>query len=712
MKLVELENERLKLHETLAVTLGRRRIYYLNEFLTTLNRHSNQILLNTYFLEFLETYIDELSCYSPFGVHNSLTNQILLELKIIIETQVFDDFQSKLIECYENITTKYNKLESALSGEKANTETECEFYVPLLEENDKIDNECFGIMEALSVSISKTDGKNKFTFLPSTKNIDDVLSKQVKTSLEAALVFIKTEIKRPHKYHEVIVKFENLDFHIKGNSLGSALTLLFISKLLQLYNSKRLYSLIQSCAFTGSCDSTLSIGACGTDSIVRKCAVVFFSPIEQFVLPEKDYAAALDKLSELQKEFPKRELTLIPVKNIEDIITRRNIINIKKQNIVFRSVKTAAQHYYFSIIIFLLIVVIGYNFYDDYDDNPATIEGDTTTLYVKNKSGKTLWKLKTSLDSHPSLLQQQMSISQKLVDIDDDDGVNEIILICENLDELDDKAKFHRIACYNYKKEVVWDYVFRDSVESKLEKLLPEYGPTAIFDTTTINGRKAIIYSVSNGPSFSSAIVTLDLKTGERFGTTFWHSGHIIGGFIKDIDNDGVKEVVFAAINNGYEKIAVGAVEVNNINGYAPSTDKYIILKKPKAKLDFYYLLPNTDYSNYLNQRNSFVYPGRFFNQDNLERMSVNTSESGSPYAGGVVYRMRYDLNDVNLFIGSDFRVLRDSVVAKGLLSYPLTDTPEYCELLASQILYWTGSEFVGHKKYLSLKEKKRKPNI
>ena len=62
-----------------------------------------------------------------------------------------------------------------------------------------------------------------------------------------------------------------------------------------------------------------------------------------------------------------------------------------------------------------------------------------------------------------------------------------------------------------------------------------------------------------------------------------------------------------------------------------------------------------------------------------------------------LIYLINMDLKNIEIVPGDAFRIKRDSLVRAGILKYPLTDTPEYCKLLLSQILYWNGKEFIKY---------------
>ncbi len=80
---------------------------------------------------------------------------------------------------------------------------------------------------------------------------------------------------------------------------------------------------------------------------------------------------------------------------------------------------------------------------------------------------------------------------------------------------------------------------------------------------------------------------------------------------------------------------------------------------------------------------------------DNNEREIIEIGVAIVNKYVGLSYQMSYNMKDFNIVIGNEFRVKRDSLVIKGKLKPPLTDTDEYCNILKSKIKYWNGKEFV-----------------
>ncbi len=58
--------------------------------------------------------------------------------------------------------------------------------------------------------------------------------------------------------------------------------------------------------------------------------------------------------------------------------------------------------------------------------------------------------------------------------------------------------------------------------------------------------------------------------------------------------------------------------------------------------------------------------------------------------------KLDYNLKDIDIIIDSEFRILRDSLVAKGVLKSPYTDTEEYKAILKQNTLYWKNGNWVN----------------
>ncbi len=432
----------------------------------------------------------------------------------------------------------------------------------------------------------------------------------------------------------------------------------------------------------------------GEDIIKRKVAAIFYSELNSFVIPKLEETYAYFSLEQLRKVYPHRKLKLITAEDIDDILNRRDLVEIKKQKVIVRTGKFVRKNWVAALIVFSLIAIISFFIIKDFDNNPVSFTADGTKLYIKNKSGKVLWVKNVSVGkrmlNNPLILRR----IAKIVDINSDE-MSEVILCGEKQDDSSDGFNPATVRCYNYEDNLIWQYSFGERVTSEREKLSLDYGSTTIIDTITFNGKSSLFLFSSNHTSFSSAIYRIDLETGERLSGTFWASGHIMDAVIKDIDDDNKPEIVGVGYENGYEDFVFFAYEIDTLTKVRPTTDEYLIKGFPVAEMKSYIRFPKTDFDNFYKIRTPGYTLGSFTFEERKRHFTFATDLPKKTQDEELGYLINYDLKVTDIVIDSDFRVQRDTLVAQGILKPPYTDTEEYKEIIKNKILYWKKGKWV-----------------
>jgi hypothetical protein len=125
-----------------------------------------------------------------------------------------------------------------------------------------------------------------------------------------------------------------------------------------------------------------------------------------------------------------------------------------------------------------------------------------------------------------------------------------------------------------------------------------------------------------------------------------------------------------------------------------PSIRSYQILDLPVAELLFSVRIPKTDFDNYYEHRTPGIGSDLLYN--NYEP-SVNFMVGRANDKTAAEYGIAFDKNFLvkRINIDNDFRVRRDTLVVKGLLKLPYTDTEDYKNIIKSKILYWQNGKWV-----------------
>lgn len=654
-------------------------------------------IYESYILELLENYLLFASNYTPFFASPKQTEKVLEQLNYLITLPFLSESKNRMEILFEQISDKYGALLEILEGKGALNTSNKPFF-PILEIKNGNCNDCTGFNDSATMDISIHKNKDVFIIIPSEVEIEERILQQVKTSFYIALKLVKSRHRIKNKFHKIIIQFDLRNGYYTGDSLGTALTIGFIEKLLSLYNTQYLVKIKSGITFTGGIDENGNIKRVTDEIISKKMELIFFSDTGTFIIPEEDKEAAFTKFQELKQLYPDRDLRIIPINDLYDLLDRRSLIEIKRQNPLIRIAKNIKRHKYSTVLSLLFFTLVSFIYATDYDNNPSVLCSEGQTLYVKNKSGRVLWTKQLGYNNRFNYDENYLRPFQLIMDTDNN-GVNEIILTRENQSpELNRKEG--RVVCFDNRGNEIWEYVFTDTISSPLEMLKPEYF-ISIIDTITIGKQKVLCLSANNGPSYSSAIFKLDPRNGQRLPGTLWHPGHFMEGFIKDVYGNGKKYIFELGINNSFEKCALIIMDVSNLDGQLPARGKYKFYNVNQSNPAAYILLPRSDYSKLLIMRTNSVQYGSLHFKSNSRQYCFNLYEDNVNYHNVIEYKYNPINTDFDIVIGSDFRVARDTLVAHGKLPLPLTDTPEYCNILKKQILFWNGKEFVK-KEYLT----------
>jgi len=491
LNVINIENRTVKLKEILSSSASpREKVLLAAEYFHFLLLAGDKNIVESYLTEFIDPFLTSLYNFSPVGTNPSITEELLNLSRKLTELDFLKPFQQKILSAVENINTELESLQASLSGEKDQSIITSKFYMPVIEETTKNGSLKLGLLESISVSLKKTKDSGKFIIVPSGKELEKRLINQVKTSWKVALNNSSNYIKKKNDNLDVVVSFDKRFGYYTGDSLGTALAILFLEEILRFYNSPIIIDKRNITAITGGIDEDGNLISVSNEIIKQKTEVVFYSDVNLFVLPNQDEAVAKNELGRLHSIYPKRRLKIESVETFEDLLNRRNIVEIRKQKVIVRSAKFASKNWaavsLLTIVIFLMYVG---RFYD-FDNNPAILVNKGYWLSVQNKNGKELWKKRMWFDQTKVGGSSLSLVAEKIVDINND-GTNEIIIARDDPRQYSPPKQPGRVAVYSSDGKQIWEYYFRDTIES-VEMVHSSRYQSCIIDTFTVNGSKAI----------------------------------------------------------------------------------------------------------------------------------------------------------------------------------------------------------------------------
>ncbi|MGE5458160.1 MAG: hypothetical protein ACM3RX_07380 [Methanococcaceae archaeon] len=697
MNVFDIEKYRIKFSAELRQCPSpRQKLFLLQNYFDKVLSEINYYFAVSYVIEFVDEFVYCLNHYTPQFQHPRLAENILLLLNKLKNIPELTEYSKEFNTFIQEITFKRNQLKLVLEGKQDLTTISQKLFFPVLEENHiLISPTSFGLLDSLTIKISKSLETDNFLIIPSSEIIERRINNQIRTSWIVAASYVNKFTHISGKFHDVIIQFDKRLGDYIGDSLGIALTIGFIEQLVKLYNAPVSLSLPGNMATTGSMDKNGAISSLSESIINTKVDIVFFSNINTFIVPDADRATAEKRLQYLKTEFPQRDLKIIPIADLEDLMNRRNIVDLKKKNSVRLLSQTLKGRRTNIVLLFILLMVTLFFLLKDIDDNPAFFENQQKVLFVKNKEGKTLWSKGTG-----SYLQTNSEGAlrhfQKFLDINKD-GANEVLLCTK-----DDNSLFsnngNNLYCYDKTGHRLWEYIFGDKVKtlSKMEDF--NFYNVFLIDTVQIVKRTELILFANNCSSFPGAIFRVDALSGKRLSGTFWHSGNIASTIIGDFDNDGLKELAAVAYDTGFNDVVFFIIKLKQLNGTSPSSPDYVIPDKNIAQFVAYVRIPQTDYSKYLREYTNHLEFGSLNYDSETARFSFIVNEGTERDNTTINYMVDKNLKDFHPLFSNDFRFKRNLLIYQGAIKAPLTDSPEYSKRLLDQILFWNGSSFINKK--------------
>lgn len=688
LNILDLEIKYSELQEFLSGHYSKRaKLFKSSDFISLVFQLQTPSAAEAYLSDLLPQYLEYISLLDP-RANDPKDLKILIDQLEQIKKLKFAETNTDLIDSnISSLTLKLNLLNDWLNGTNTSKKVKA-IYFPVLEKTES--GYSNGFLESIEVEIKP--GDNKFHITPSESESDKELDKQIEICWQIALNICKKYTQRIKPSHTVFIHFVNRYGIYSGSSLGVALTLAFIEALLKYYNTSIIINTDSNISFTGEVDESGTIKVGDEQIIKEKVKTVFFSDTEIFALPYRSISVAQKTYEELNNQYPNRKLEIIGIESIDDLLNRRNLVDIRKQKLVVRTSRFIKRNWISAAAIILLTILFTYLFAFDFDYNPAILRTDGAILYIKNKNGKILWTKHIQLGESTNNDITILSFA-RIIDIEGD-GENEI-LFTQRFDENGLTLKdYSTVYCLNSKGKNVWEYEFKDKVTSRREDPGNDY-TVKLLDTLSLYSQKSLLCFSTNSTSYPSAIFRLDLESGRRLPGTFWAAGHIIEGKIKDLGNDGQKEFVGIGYENGYEDVSFFAFEIDSLLKMRPTTDDYLLRNIKISKMNVYIRFPKIDYDYFQKLRTPTLMTPGFSDNEGQGQYKFSVGEISKLQTPLLSYGINYNFKDIDVAITSGFRVKRDSLVARGLLKPPYTDTKEYREILKNNILYWQAGKWV-----------------
>ena len=283
-------------------------------------------------------------------------------------------------------------LTSVLEGKKHPASLKNRMSFPVLYSNHFDLKKGFNEYFSINLQENKKTTIDEFLIFPSSLVPDPSFLGQLKIAWNFAKNYLIRYHKGKIKSFTIIVRLNNQNATYTGESAGAVLAVSLIIELMKYHDKLAGISPFANISVSGSIDSSGSLNKIDRDIIRIKVKTVFYSDIDYFIVPIDNISEAQNALEEFKLKYPSRNLEIIPASSIEDILDRRKLFKVGRQNYAQWFYKKTLKHKYSLISFLLLMLVVSYVVLSKQDDNISELSATNQVLLAKNKYGGVLWE--------------------------------------------------------------------------------------------------------------------------------------------------------------------------------------------------------------------------------------------------------------------------------------------------------------------------------
>lgn len=457
-----------------------------------------------------------------------------------------------------------------------------------------------GIIADLSLtdlSIKKKEGVDRVRISTHLVDENDSLADQT----QAMCRYIhKKFIKDKDRQLQIEYSINQPSSILSGNSIGLSLTLLSHNAT-QMYRKNTIFQprIYSDVVFTGALDEYGIVQPVDGRNLCNKLDAAFFGVVTSVVVPDSQYGVAINRITELNHTYPDRELKIIPIKTLEEILSHREILFLQRRQITHRVgqfIKDYANSVTYGILGFMVICVALFYFEVVKHPVPDHIIIELGDLKIRNKYGFNLWGINSftnpsSTDSNNRILIKK---NTKIIDLNRDGEIE--VLIGFDFDSTPEMQGL--LICFDAENNEKWRYRIGKKTSFGDNKYTANFAvSTILVNDLNFNDQYEIIVSGFN-KFFPYHLSVLDSKGREI--SNYWHSGYLLYFRIVDIlSSNSTKELLITGINNEYKSGVMMLIDPFLMMGTSPQEQYYYKMQPNIPGNEIYYIrFPTTHFQN------------------------------------------------------------------------------------------------------------------
>ena len=347
------------------------------------------------------------------------------------------------------------------------------------------------------------------------------------------------------------------------------------------------------------------------------------------------------------------------------------------------------------------------------DRNPSYARPEKEFLVAYNKEGDELWRkhigIGYDVQEAGTQVREDPERVVKTINVDGN-GDNEVISIfgwSVALKDSKDLPLKNTIVCYNADGKERWKYEYHRQMTFGKDSFADDYifnlMLTGDFDR---DGKVEVIAEASQPPWSPNVIVKLNASAGTLV-SEYWSRGAFDCFAHKDIDGDGIEEIIFGGQNNSYRRGCLAVFDPRYIKGHVPLPDTSTPEGVAQGMEKYYVMLPLVDLEGIIiGDVPNEVLKIDVHNDGSMEIQVMDKS------VAPIIYDFDSAMRCQKVRGSATFEVRYRKLESEGKITRKLDN--QYYDELRKGILYWDGEKFVSeptmNKRYVEAMKKSSLP--
>lgn len=370
-------------------------------------------------------------------------------------------------------------------------------------------------------------------------------------------------------------------------------------------------------------------------------------------------------------------------------------IKNKSESKIFPAKKQKSTILYFLLPCVGILALIIYFFIPNTSaaSSPEDFRIENSTLFITDKKGTELWEFPTLIENllgeneyrkHFQYRKidktiRRVFLPQLIIKDINNNGKKEVLFSIQTQSELGEG----KIFCFDSVGNKLWEFKAGKELKFGSTTYSPDYRIWGfdVVDLDADNKLEIVIISEHND-DFPTQLVVLD--TDGKIQNEYWNSGRISDFAFEDLNGDGLKEIILAAMNNEYNKAVLIVFEADFIQGASPQSGKFRCESLPPGTEKYYVLLPRTDVDRFP------------FNYEHVFMVNIleNRRISAVTFKSMIYFEFGFDLNLLDIRLSHSFMRMHEKAVREGKANSVLDEA--YKKNLRDNVLYFDGKDWVS----------------